>query len=122
MQNNTFTITIWKYRNIIWKDRWYDYSYIIELLKFKLKDNIKNWDNAHYIGSDFTKKRMIVILKRIEEFDTFWGSYNGAIETWWKTFQKENFCLRKPTDGKLIFEWFNRTFEPLEVKEENSNN
>ena len=60
---------IWKYRNIIWKDRWYDYSYIIELLKFKLKDNIKNWDNAHYIGSDFTKKRMIVILKRIEEFD-----------------------------------------------------
>ena len=60
---------LWKYRNIIWKDRWYDYSYIIELLKFKLKDNIKNWDNAHYIGSDFTKKRMMVLYNRLEEFD-----------------------------------------------------
>ena len=58
----------------------------------------------------------------MEEFDTFWGSYSGAIETWWKTFQKENFCLRNHNDEKLIFKWFNRTFEPLEVKEENSSN
>jgi hypothetical protein len=59
----------WKYKGVIWKDRWYDYSFIIELLKFKLKDNIKNWDKAHYVGSNFTKKRMIVLLNRIEEFE-----------------------------------------------------
>ena len=58
----------WNYRNVIWKDRWYDYSYILKLLEFKLRDTIKNWDCAHYIGSNFTKLRMQVILNRIEEY------------------------------------------------------
>jgi hypothetical protein len=60
----------WKYRNIIWKDRWYDYSYIFKLLEFKLKDTIKNWEGAHYVGSEFTRKRMQVLLNRIEEYNT----------------------------------------------------
>lgn len=58
----------WKYRKVIWKDRWYDYSYILKLLEFKLKDTIENWDNTHYVGSEFTKLRMQVILNRIEEY------------------------------------------------------
>lgn len=58
----------WKYRNIIWNDRWYDYQYIFSIIEFKLKDTIKNWDNAHYIGSHFTKLRMQIILNRIEEY------------------------------------------------------
>ena len=60
----------WNYKSVIWNDRWYDYSYIFKLLEFKLKDTIKNWDKAHYIGSEFTKKRMIVLLSRIEEYNT----------------------------------------------------
>lgn len=60
----------WKYKKVIANDRWYDYQFIFNLLEFKLKDNIKNWDNAHYIGSNFTKLRMQVILNRIEEFQT----------------------------------------------------
>ena len=60
----------WTYRKVIWNDRWYDYSYIFKLLEFKLKDTIKNWDKAHYVGSEFTKKRMIVLLSRIEEYET----------------------------------------------------
>lgn len=58
----------WKYRKVIWNDRWYDYSYIFKLLEFKLKDTIKNWDNAHYVGSHFTKLRMQITLNRIEEY------------------------------------------------------
>ena len=58
----------WKYKSVIWNDRWYDYQYIFSLLEFKLKDTIKNWDNAHYVGSEFTKKRMQVLLNRIEEY------------------------------------------------------
>lgn len=60
----------WLYRKVIWNDRWYDYSYIFKLLEFKLKDTIKNWDNAHYVGSHFTKLRMQVLLNRIEEYQT----------------------------------------------------
>lgn len=61
---------LWKFKFIIWNDRWYDYSYFIKLIKFKLQDNINNWHKSHYIGSEFTKKRMIIILKRIEEYET----------------------------------------------------
>ena len=60
----------WTYRKVIWNDRWYDYSYIFKLLEFKLKDAIENWDKAHYVGSDFTKKRMQVLLNRIQEYET----------------------------------------------------
>lgn len=59
----------WNYRRIIWNDRWYDYSFFLILIKFKLKLMIKNWDSAHYIGSNFTKGRMIVLLKRLENFE-----------------------------------------------------
>lgn len=58
----------WKYRKVIWNDRWYDYQYIFYILEFKLRDTIKNWGNAHYIGSEFTRKRMQVLLNRIEEY------------------------------------------------------
>ena len=59
---------LWNYKSVIWNDRWYDYSFIIKLLEFKLKDTIKNWDKAHYVGSDFTKLRMQINLNRIEEY------------------------------------------------------
>lgn len=60
---------LWDYKSIIWNDRWYDHSFILNLLVFKMKRNIKQWNNAHYIGSDFTKKRMIVLTKRLQEYE-----------------------------------------------------
>ena len=60
----------WKYRNVIWCDRWYDYQYIFNIIEFKLKDTIKNWDKAHYVGAHFTKLRMQVLLNRIQEYST----------------------------------------------------
>ena len=59
---------IWVYRKIVWNDRWWDHSFLTEMIVFKLQTMIDNWDDAHYIGSDFTKKRMIIIRKRIEEY------------------------------------------------------
>ena len=58
----------WTYRKVIWNDRWYDYQPIFNILEFKLKDTIKNWDKAHYVGSHFTKLRMQINLNRIEEY------------------------------------------------------
>ena len=61
---------LWTYKSVIWNDRWYDYSYIFNILEFKLEQNIKNWDKAHYVGSEFTKGRMIICLQRIREYNT----------------------------------------------------
>ena len=83
----------WKYRKIIWNDRWYDYFFIINLIEFKLEDTIKNWDKAHYIGSDFTKGRMIVVLKRIK---TFQDNLEELQEKYYsKTITKEKYLKEK---------------------------
>ena len=33
---------------VIWDDRWYDEGYIIKILKFKLLQTAKSWDDCHY--------------------------------------------------------------------------
>ena len=79
----------WNYKSVIWNDRWYDHSYIIAVLKFKLQQNIKQWDKAHYVGSEFTKGRMIICLQRIEEFDT---NLENLQELWYtKKITKDEF-------------------------------
>ena len=83
----------WKYRKIISRDRWYDYGFIFNLLEFKLKDTIENWDNAHYVGSHFTKLRMQVCLNRIEEYQT---NLENLQEMYYlKKISKEDYLLQK---------------------------
>lgn len=94
----------WKYRNIIWKDRWYDYQFIFIILEFKLKYTIDNWDKAHYIGSHFTKLRMRVLLNRIEEYQT---NLDNLQELYFsKKIDKEEYLLLK---DKLL----NKTWKSL---------
>jgi hypothetical protein len=56
-----------KYRSIIWNDRWWDYSFMLEILLFKLKDMESNWGaNTHYVNDledKDTLKKMIVDLE-----------------------------------------------------------
>jgi len=59
----------WTYRSLIWNDRWWDHYYLNRFIVRKLETMIDNWDDAHYVGSDFTKKRMIIIKDRIEKYD-----------------------------------------------------
>lgn len=59
----------WIYRKIIWNDRWFDHSFFISLIDFKLQTLIDNWDNSNYIGSNFTKKRIMVIKNRIASYE-----------------------------------------------------
>jgi hypothetical protein len=57
-----------KYFKLIWKDRWWDYYYLEELILFKLKDMENKWGNeTHYVGDKFTKKRLQVLIKKLEE-------------------------------------------------------
>jgi len=55
----TCIINFMKFRKIICRDRWYDYSYLLELIKFKLRDMYYNWGkNTHYEG-DYEDKEII---------------------------------------------------------------
>jgi hypothetical protein len=95
---------LWTYRKVIWNDRWYDYSFIFKLLEFKLNDTIKNWEGAHYIGSEFTKKRMHVLLNRLEEYETNLDNLQELYFT--KKIDKEEYLLLKE---KLL----NKTWKSL---------
>ncbi len=40
-----------KYRSIIWRDRWWDYSFMLNLLEFKLEDMRQHWGvDTHYVN------------------------------------------------------------------------
>lgn len=59
----------WYYRELIYRDRWYDHDFLIKFITVKLKQMEENWHNCHYMGSDFTKKRMQIIRKGLETFE-----------------------------------------------------
>ena len=60
----------WKFRKIIFRDRFWDYSFLVEILVFKLKDMEDNWvTSTHYEGDKFTKGRITVLRKRIESLE-----------------------------------------------------
>ena len=62
-------INLWLYKKIIWGDRWYDHSFLTKLVSFKLQVMIDNWNDSHYIGYEFTKKRMMSIKKHIDTYE-----------------------------------------------------
>lgn len=100
------------------------YTNIIEFIKGFYSEDDYNIDREDYPDRDSREKYFNELFdkERMEDFDIFWGSYDGAIQTWWKTLQKENFVLKRHTDGKLVFEWFNQIFGPRGIKKENSGN
>jgi len=52
-------INLWKWRKIIWRDRWWDYYFLLEILRFKLEDMYENWgNNTHYVD-DYKEKDLI---------------------------------------------------------------
>ncbi len=60
----------WKFRKIIFRDRFWDYSFLVEILVFKLKDMEDHWvTNTQYEGDKFTKGRITVLRKRIESLE-----------------------------------------------------
>lgn len=60
----------WKFRKIIYRDRWFDHSFIIDLLVFKLEDMEKHWvkDTIHE-GDSFEKGRLRIIISRLKNFE-----------------------------------------------------
>lgn len=48
---------------VVWKWRWYDYGYSLGVLVKMLEMQVAKWNEAHYVGSEFTKGRMLVLLR-----------------------------------------------------------
>ena len=59
---------LFKYSKLVWRDRWWDYYFLEDWILFKLKDMEKHWgEKTHYVGDCFTKKRLQVLIKKLEE-------------------------------------------------------
>jgi len=60
---------LWIWFPIIWKDRWYDYDYIINIIRFKLLQTAKNWDKAHYCESEKEQDFLYEIVEFIDDLE-----------------------------------------------------
>ena len=64
-----FVGNLWKFRKVIWRWRWYDYGYQLDMIETQLKLLEEKWGkDTHYIGDAFTVKRIKVVLKYYEEY------------------------------------------------------
>ena len=54
---------LWRFAKVIWRFRWYDYSYQEAVIDKMLAICEDNWDSSHYVGANFTKKRIQVVRR-----------------------------------------------------------
>jgi len=64
---------LWVWFPIIWHDRWWDYSFMHNMLAFKLKRMQHGWAGAHYIECEKEERKLaelISILNEIKNLET----------------------------------------------------
>ena len=62
-------INLWKFRKIVWNWRWYDFDFQIDMIVFQLQELEKvGGKKTHYVGDNFTAKRIKVVLKYYKEY------------------------------------------------------
>ncbi len=56
-----------RYRKIVWRDRWWDHSFFLGLILFKLKETEAHWGvDTHYINDTDEKE---ILKKMIEDLE-----------------------------------------------------
>jgi len=56
-----------KYRKLIWRDRWWDYNFMLEMLLFKLKDMEEHWvKDTHYVNDTDEKETLQKLIEDLE--------------------------------------------------------
>jgi len=56
-----------KYRSLIWNDRWWDYSFFLNMMLFKLKDMENRWGtDTHYVGDLEDKETLKKLIHDLE--------------------------------------------------------
>lgn len=68
---------LWNFRKVIWRFRWYDYTFISNIM-YQIFDELdKNWDKSIHVGYKKEHKNIKItkeILKRISDEDYFFNS------------------------------------------------
>lgn len=74
---------LWKYRKVVWQDRWYDHRYLMTMLRFKLQDMHDNWDNSHYLEHNREKADIALMLSLIDKYNELsdFDSYDEKQQT-----------------------------------------
>ena len=79
---------LWKWRKIIWKDRWWDYYYLLELLRFKLQDMENHWGkDTHYVN-DYDEKK--ILQDMIEDLEWMLNDENELKDGYQEEYKKRS--------------------------------
>ena len=60
---------LWTWKKVIWNDRFYDHSFLHNMMKLKLETMEKAWDEAHYVGSEETKKEITKLIETLDKIE-----------------------------------------------------
>lgn len=65
---------LWIFRRVVWRFRWWDFSFQEEMIDKMLEICEKKWSESHYLGWEFTLGRIRVVRRyytRYKEADSF---------------------------------------------------
>ena len=99
---------LWRWRKIIWRDRFWDYQFLIDTIEFKLKDMEENWvKNTWGCGDKKIKKELQGLLMILEEIDHLDNDYDIG---WKERDQKIDLCYQ---------DFGRKLFDIREIEQEN---
>lgn len=52
----------WFFRKVVWRYRWYDYSFTDAVVEQAYKGMSENWHKNHYVGGDKDEKELKIIV------------------------------------------------------------
>jgi hypothetical protein len=132
IRNKYYTIkngisNYWKYRKIIWKDRWWDHMFLHDLLKFKLQDMHDNWDKSYACNSEDIKTEIKVLIDILNLIEVKEDDVSGGIKEWdqnekdinklYQTFGERLFSIRaferKKCNGEVEATYESNLFRQL---------
>ena len=63
-----------QWAKVVARYRWWDYGFTLQLIRMDLEVKYIHWGkDTHYIGDQFTKKRIAVLLRQLDKYDSAEG-------------------------------------------------
>ena len=110
-----FIENIFKYREFLWNDRWFDWTYIIKMLECKLENDAKCYKKYAYASDAKSRIKEIelclMLIRRINNLDYF-ESYVKANQKYEGAGEYENQMIKQDIDylfknmAKYLRQWW----------------
>ncbi len=89
----------WKWRKIIYHDRWYDHAFLHNMLRFKLNDMAEGYKNCHYVDCEKDQQELhelVEILDKINKLeDESLANYEQDIDKLYEEFGERLFGIKE---------------------------